>query len=434
MKERDKGCNRMPQRNKKRIDLKKKKFINILASLLLVMVVIIGTFYLLKESNESDLVKIIEDEPTEVPIEETKNTLPEVVEEPEEQVELKEKDVETSKPPKIEVEEVENDFSAIIVKANQSVFTIYTDLEQGSGFLINSFGDILTNAHVLKDASYVTVKNSSGKEFTGRVIGISDQKDVALVRVAELQNKQALAVEMRPASIGTKVIALGSPGNKPNTSSEGEITSVGKTIIDEYSYSNLYELNALIEKGSSGGPLINAKTGKVLGINSIVLKNNPGIGYAIPLYTINDLINTWANSPQIPKNIEEEPVQHVDEAYLDEELLKSFISDYYELFLFGLNDPNSTYYLSYIVANSQAAVVETNNIVEFRGMSKIYDGVSNEVISVTINEIDALVNSKATFTFKDTQSNETKTFSREAQFTVIIDQYGDYQIKEIVIK
>src|SRR5690606_27750550 len=107
--------------------------------------------------------------------------------------------------------------------------------------------------------------------FNGRIIGISDTADIALVRVEDMAGKQPLPIELEKASVGTKVFAIGSPENISNTSTEGEITATDKSFVDGYHYDDLYEMTANIKRGSSGGPLISADTGNVLGINSIIL-------------------------------------------------------------------------------------------------------------------------------------------------------------------
>ena len=121
--------------------------------------------------------------------------------------------------------EDEQSRASMIANAKTHVYTLYTDLEQGSGFLINTEGDILTNAHVVLDASYITVKNSDGQEFNGNIIGMSETQDLAIVRVDELAGKEPLEIEMEPVDIGTPVVAIGSPNDQSNTATTGEITA-----------------------------------------------------------------------------------------------------------------------------------------------------------------------------------------------------------------
>ncbi|MBO1912906.1 trypsin-like peptidase domain-containing protein, partial [Microvirga sp. 3-52] len=102
----------------------------------------------------------------------------------------------------------ETDLSSTIANAKSFVYTIDSDLQQGSGFLFNEKGDIVTNAHVAKDAAYITVTNSNGQQFNGHVIGISDKTDIALIRVLDLAGKQPMEMELSRVPVGTKVFAL----------------------------------------------------------------------------------------------------------------------------------------------------------------------------------------------------------------------------------
>lgn len=188
----------------------------------------------------------------------------------------------------------------ILTNAKPQVYTIYATGEQGSGFLFNTKGDIITNAHVveyvnLDDSSAdVVVVNSTGQELNGRVIGRDDTTDVALIRVPDLAGKNPMVIDTAQAVVGTPVVAIGSPHKLAGTTTEGKITSVGANFTDGYSYRNLYEITARLEPGSSGGPLINMNTGNVIGINSIILTEHPEIGYSIPMANVMDLVNKWA--------------------------------------------------------------------------------------------------------------------------------------------
>jgi len=328
----------------------------------------------------------------------------------------------------------EQDLSLIIANAKTHVYTINTDLEQGSGFLFNTKGDILTNAHVAKDASFVTLTNSNGQEFNGEVIGISDTIDIALIRVHELAGKQPMAIEGSRVPTGTEVFALGSPENIANTSSEGKILSIGKSFHDGYQYTDLYEMDALIKKGSSGGPLIDAKTEKILGINSIILLDNPNIAYAIPIYTVMNQLNDWAANPIIDTSWSEGDVNHVAEAYFDEELLDSFIKGYYELIPYSLNDQELDYYMTYLLPDSQGAAEGKKFVEENSEEHRVFDAVDPTIMNIEINEDNSTVEAKSVFTYHDVESDEVLTIDHHATYTVVIDEYGDYQIENIETK
>ncbi|MBT2572002.1 trypsin-like peptidase domain-containing protein [Planococcus sp. ISL-110] len=327
--------------------------------------------------------------------------------------------------------EAETELSSMIANAKTHVYTLYTDLEQGSGFLINTQGDILTNAHVVLDASYITVKNSDGQEFNGRVIGMSDTQDLALVRVDELAGKQSLEMEMEPVDMGTPVVAIGSPNDQSNTATTGEITGTDLDFLDQFEYTGLYEMNAEIAQGSSGGPLIAADTGKILGINSIILEEKPGSGYTIPIYTVWDQLTRWAENPIVTEE-QEVVLQDVKDAYFADDLLENFISSYYELIPYSLNDAESLYYLSYILPDSEAEQEATELIEEYGGQDRIYDSVQPTITSIEVSEDSATVEAEAEFTYHETASGESSTVLHEGVYTVVIDEYGDYQIEDIV--
>jgi serine protease Do len=191
------------------------------------------------------------------------------------------------------------DVTEIIAEAQEKVFTIYTDYSQGSGFLINKQGDVLTNAHVVEGSIHVIVRDKNGEEFQGKVIGYSNDVDVAVVRVPALKNKNPLLLETtRKAQIGEEVITLGSPMGLENTATFGYISGIDRNfVIESHIYEDIYQISAPIAPGSSGGPLLERKTGKVLGINSARLETEASIGFSIPIFKVYDLIQNWISAP-----------------------------------------------------------------------------------------------------------------------------------------
>ena len=106
------------------------------------------------------------------------------------------------------VESLEKEKTAVIKESLPKVYTIFTQGGLGSGFLYKKGGLVVTNAHVVVGYTDVIVRNSSGKDTPGQVIGISDLYDVALIRVADYVNAEPLSVELEESAIGTEVIAL----------------------------------------------------------------------------------------------------------------------------------------------------------------------------------------------------------------------------------
>jgi len=222
------------------------------------------------------------------------------VEEDKKETEKKTEEIKAEALPASEItEKVQKDVSQVIEESLQKVVTIYTEASQGSGFLINEKGDILTNAHVVEGSIYVTVQDSTNHEYSGTVIGYSNNTDVAVVRVPDLAGGNFLPMETtESASLGEEVLALGSPLGLRNTATLGHITGVDRSFyIGERAYENIYQMSAQIASGSSGGPLVSLKTEKVIAINSAKVMGEESIGFSIPIHSIYSLITDWITTP-----------------------------------------------------------------------------------------------------------------------------------------
>lgn len=186
----------------------------------------------------------------------------------------------------------------IIEDSQKKVVTIESGIGLGSGFLYNDKGDVITNAHVVEGSKEVTVRTLNHEEYQGTVIGIGEETDVAVVRVPGLQKLTPLTIAKSKAETGDEVLALGSPLGLENTVTTGIISGVGRSFeIPPYIYSNLYQISAPITHGNSGGPLIHAETGEVLGINSAVVDQEGGIGFSIPITSVLKQVQAWSEKP-----------------------------------------------------------------------------------------------------------------------------------------
>ncbi|GAB1157802.1 hypothetical protein YWY31_38270 [Paenibacillus illinoisensis] len=186
----------------------------------------------------------------------------------------------------------------IIEDSQKKVVTIESGIGLGSGFLYNDKGDVITNAHVVEGFKEVTVRTLNHEEYQGTVIGIGEETDVAVVRVPGLQKLTPLTIAKSKAETGDEVLALGSPLGLENTVTTGIISGVGRSFeIPPYIYSNLYQISAPITHGNSGGPLIHAETGEVLGINSAVVEQEGGIGFSIPITSVLKQVQAWSEKP-----------------------------------------------------------------------------------------------------------------------------------------
>ncbi|WP_176752950.1 S1C family serine protease [Tenuibacillus multivorans] len=202
------------------------------------------------------------------------------------------------------VEFVENDKSkkdlqTIIHEAQKDVVQIEAigpfGESTGSGFLYNNKGDIITNAHVVKNADDIFVKTSEAQTYPGALIGISNTQDVAVIRVPQLSNRVSLEID--PAfepSVGDNIIAVGSPLRFQNTVTEGIVSGLDRSFtVNNYEYKNLYQVSANISQGNSGGPLIHQGNGLIIGINTAATTEG-NMGFSIPISQIYDLIQMWS--------------------------------------------------------------------------------------------------------------------------------------------
>lgn len=187
----------------------------------------------------------------------------------------------------------------IIAEAQMKVYTLFTDTGQGSGFLVNKQGDVVTNAHVVEGSHAVSVKDKNGNTHDGKIIGYSNTVDVAVIRVPDLAGQVPLSLEKSSkAKVGEEVIAFGSPLSLENTATLGHITGVDRSFyIGDFSYDGVYQTSAAIAPGSSGGPLVSKTTGKVLAINSAKQMGQDAIGFSIPVKSIHSLIQEWIQKP-----------------------------------------------------------------------------------------------------------------------------------------
>ena len=155
---------------------------------------------------------------------------------------------------------------------------------QGSGFIIGTDGLILTNAHVVGDASEITVKLLDRREFTATVVGIDEQTDVAVLHI-DANNLPAVKIgDAKHLKVGEWVIAIGSPFGFENTVTSGIVSGKSRSLPDG-TYVPFIQTDVAVNPGNSGGPLFNMK-GEVVGINSQIFSRTGGymgLSFAIPI-------------------------------------------------------------------------------------------------------------------------------------------------------
>jgi serine protease Do len=155
---------------------------------------------------------------------------------------------------------------------------------QGSGFIIDPSGIVLTNAHVVKGASSVTVKLTDRREFQAQVLGADPKTDIAVLKI-DAQNLPTVKLgSSRDLQVGEWVLAIGSPFGFENTVTAGVVSAKGRSLPDD-SYVPFIQTDAAVNPGNSGGPLFNAR-GEVVGINAQIYSRSggfQGLSFAIPI-------------------------------------------------------------------------------------------------------------------------------------------------------
>ncbi|MEG3436850.1 HhoA/HhoB/HtrA family serine endopeptidase [Pannus brasiliensis CCIBt3594] len=161
----------------------------------------------------------------------------------------------------------------------------------GSGFIINQDGRIITNAHVVDGADRVTVTLKDGRTLEGKVLGTDPLTDVAVVKVDAKDLPTVKLGDSESLQVGEWAIAIGNPLGLDNTVTTGIISAKdrnGSQIGANDKRVEFLQTDAAINPGNSGGPLLNDK-GEVIGVNTAIIQNAQGLGFAIPINTARNI-------------------------------------------------------------------------------------------------------------------------------------------------
>ncbi len=175
---------------------------------------------------------------------------------------------------------------------------------QGSGFIVDENGIILTNAHVVSNADKVTVTLKDGRTFDGEVRGTDEVTDLAVVAINPQGSSLPVALlgDSNSLQVGDWAIAVGNPVGLDNTVTLGIISTIGRSaakvgIPDKRL--DFIQTDAAINPGNSGGPLLNGN-GEVIGINTAIRADAMGIGFAIPINKAKALEKILASGQKVP--------------------------------------------------------------------------------------------------------------------------------------
>jgi serine protease Do len=154
----------------------------------------------------------------------------------------------------------------------------------GSGFIVGADGIIMTNAHVVKDASEVTVKLTDRREYRAKVLGSDPKTDIAILKIDARNLPVVTLGSTKNLEVGEWVLAIGSPFGFDNTVTAGVVSAKGRSLPDD-SAVPFIQTDVAVNPGNSGGPLFNAR-GEVVGINSQIYSRSggyQGVSFAIPV-------------------------------------------------------------------------------------------------------------------------------------------------------
>ncbi|WP_024869593.1 Do family serine endopeptidase [Pseudoxanthomonas suwonensis] len=186
----------------------------------------------------------------------------------------------------------------------------------GSGFIISDDGYILTNHHVVDGAEEVTVRLSDRREFTAQVVGSDPTYDVALLKVDGKGLpvlRQGKSAALKP---GQWVVAIGSPLGLDQSVTAGIVSAVGRTTGAGQQYVPFIQTDVAINRGNSGGPLLNT-SGEVVGINSQILSNSGGymgVSFAIPIDLAMSAVEQIKKTGKVSRGMLGVTIERIDSA------------------------------------------------------------------------------------------------------------------------
>jgi len=188
------------------------------------------------------------------------------------------------------------------VTDDSSYFDAVPESDTGSGFFISADGLIVTNYHVIKDASIITVSLYDGSVYEAQLIGSDDENDIAVIKISPTSDAKISILSFGDSDsllVGQKVIAIGNPFGYDRTMVTGIISGLSRPIRDEAGrvMLGMVQTSAPINPGNSGGPLLNTK-GQVIGINTSIYSTSgtsQGMNFAVASNTaaasVNDIVN-----------------------------------------------------------------------------------------------------------------------------------------------
>jgi Do/DeqQ family serine protease len=176
----------------------------------------------------------------------------------------------------------------------------------GSGVVIDAKGGlIVTNAHVVENATEITVTTIDGRDYKATVVGSDSASDVAVVKVKDAKLTEIPVGDSSKAEVGDFVLAIGNPFGLQHTVTYGIVSALGRSGINPDGYEDFIQTDASINPGNSGGALVNLR-GELIGVNSAILSRsggNIGIGFAIPSNMVRSVVDQLVKYGEVKRGI-----------------------------------------------------------------------------------------------------------------------------------
>jgi S1-C subfamily serine protease len=194
---------------------------------------------------------------------------------------------------------LEAKFTKIVRTVSPKVVEIRTSTALGSGIVYDARGDIVTNAHVVGNATKVTIRLSNGTTHPGTLVGASTGNDLAVVRLTGTTPPPAAFADSSKLQVGDLALAIGNPLGLASSVSQGIVSSTGRSVSEGngVTLKSAIQTSAAINPGNSGGALVNLSD-QVIGIPTLAATDPqlgggaaPGIGFAIPSNTVRQVAN-----------------------------------------------------------------------------------------------------------------------------------------------
>ncbi|MGO4745420.1 serine endoprotease DegP [Serratia quinivorans] len=175
----------------------------------------------------------------------------------------------------------------------------------GAGVVIDAAkGYVVTNNHVVDNANKIQVQLSDGRKFDAKVIGKDPRSDIALIQLKDFKNLTAIKMaDSEQLRVGDYTVAIGNPYGLGETATSGIVSALGRSGLNIENYENFIQTDAAINRGNSGGALVNLN-GELIGINTAILApdgGNIGIGFAIPSNMVKNLTAQMVEYGQVKR-------------------------------------------------------------------------------------------------------------------------------------